>query len=439
VRVSAFWVDTAGQSSPESLPVSLNCYDLREPPQVVLPNGLQYASRADATGHCRAEITWPVVAGQSRFRVYVAHETALRSHLEALGESALLAELEGMSPPDRAARMRENRSLFPRNLFELLTDTPLETSGTNARFEHALSASLAGLSFYRVVAVADTNVEAPFEEGDLLPVAVPNSPTPARPSLEVASLAVPLADGRTVPGIRVRITIAAGLRPAVEYRLFRSTEETRDVRRMPLVASGMLPAESAVAGQVQVHTVLLVGDAAPGTPDPAIVGAYDEALAADVRIWMRYHFRTDVRAAPEPGSDAAGVRLVPGEWSPAALPVSVLVLAPGPPPPATGLEFAPTRNLLRWQHPDALLGRHAGSYVFDVYRLMPGEREAWMGSVAGDATPQAGGRNPDGSGFFHVEDPQPARGTRYRVVLSDPLGRPSPIAELTLPRKREDS
>ena len=248
VRITAFWVDTAGQSSPESLPVSLNCYDLRTPPQVVLANGLQYASRADATGHCRAEITWPVGAGQSRFRVYVAHETTLRAQLEVLGETALLAELDVKSPPDRAARLRENRLLFPRNLFELLTDTPLETSGTSARFEHALSASLAGLSFYRVVAVADTNVEAPFEEGDLLPVAVPNSPTPARPSLELASLNVPLADGRSVPGIRVRITMPAGLRPAVEYRLFRSTEETRDVRRMPLVASGTLPEASRRAG-----------------------------------------------------------------------------------------------------------------------------------------------------------------------------------------------
>jgi hypothetical protein len=237
----------------------------------------------------------------------------------------------------------------------------------------------------------------------------------------------------------VRITMPAGLRPAVEYRLFRSTEETRDVRRMPLVASGELPTASAVPGQAQVHTVLLVGDPSPGTPDPAVVGDYDEALPADIRIWMRYHFRADVRAAPEPGSGLDGTRLVPGEWSAAALPVAVLVLAPEPPPPATGLAFVPRGKLLRWQHADALLGRHAGTYVFDVYRMAPGEREVWLASVAGDATPQAGGRNADGSGFFHVTDPAPPAGTRYRVVLSDPLGRPSPIAELTLPRKREDS
>jgi hypothetical protein len=432
VRVSAFWVDTAGQSSAESLPVSLNCYDLRTPPQVVMPNGLQYASRADATGHCRAEIAWPVLAGQSRFRVYVAHETTLRAQLEALGETALLAELDGMSPPDRAVRLRENHPLFPRNLFELLTDTPIEVTGTSARFEHALSGSLAGLSFYRVVAVADTNVEAPFEEADLLPVAVPNSPAPARPSLEIASVNVPLADGRSVPGIRVRITMPAGLRPAVEYRLSRSTEETRDVRRMPLVASGALPAESAVPGQAQVHTVLLVGDPSPGTPDPTVAGPYDETLPADIRIWMRYHFRADVRAAPEPGSDVEGMRLVPGEWSAAALPVAVLVLAPEPPAPATGLEFVSTENLLRWRHAEVLLGRHAGTYVFDIYRMVPGERETWLASVAGDAAGQ-GGRNPDGSGYFQVKDLRPPAGTRYRVVLSDPLGRPSPIAELTLP------
>jgi len=104
--------------------------------------------------------------------------------------------------------------------------------------------------------------------------------------------------------------------------------------------------------------------------------------------------------------------------------VSVLVLAPEPPAAATKLEFFAARKLLRWQHPDALLGRHAGTYVFDVYRMAPEEREAWLASVAGDA--------PDRNGRVHVTDPQAVPGTRYRVVLSDPLGRPSPIAELTL-------
>ena len=434
VTVTAIWVDQAGQSSPASLPTGVSCYDLRPPPQVVLPPGLQYASRADATGHCRAEIVWPVVPGQSRFRVYAAHETALRTQLEDVGENALLAELDALGAPDRAARLRASdvRSLFPRHNFELLTDTPVEASGSTARFEHALSASLAGLSVYRVVALADNNVEAPFAEAPLLPVAVPNSPTPGRPTLELASLDVPMADGRIVPGIRVRITVPPGLRPAVDYRLFRSTEETRDVGRMPQVAVGVLAAPG-TPGQAQVHTVLLVGDPAPGVPDPAIVGDYDEALPADIRIWMRYHFRADVRAAPEPGSGLDGVPLLPGDWSGASFPVAVLVLATEPPSAATDLSFRSAQNLLRWKHPDALLGRHAGTYLFDVYRMAPGEREAVLASVAGDAPSEQGGRNPNGSGFFRVKDPNPLPGTRYRVVLSDPLGRPSPIAELTLP------
>jgi hypothetical protein len=437
VRVSAVWVDTAGQSSPESLAVALNCYDLRSPPQVVMPPGLQYASRADATGHCRAEIAWPVLPGQSRFRVYAAHETTLRTQLEDLGEDALLAELDALSAPDRAARLRASdvRSLFPRQNFELLTDTPVEASGSTARFEHALSASLAGLSVYRVVALADNNIEAPFEDAALLPVAVPNSPIPGRPTLELASLDVPMADGRFVPGIRVRITVPPGLRAAVDYRLFRSTEETRDVGRMPQVAAGPLAAP-VTPGQAQVHTVLLVGDPVPGTPDKTIVGDYDEVLPADIRLWMRYHFRADVRAAPEPGSGLDGVPLLPGNWSGAALPVAVLVLAPEPPPAATDLSFRATTKLLRWTHPDALLGRHAGRYLFDVYRMAPGERETLLASVAGDASPEQGGRNPDGSGFFHVKDSNAAPGTRYRVVLTDPLGRPGPLAELTLPRRR---
>lgn len=437
VRVSALWVDGAGQSSPESLSVSVNCYDLRAPTQVLMPPGLQYASRADATGHCRAELTWAVLPGQTRFRVYAAHETALRTQLQDLGQTALLDELDGLAAPERAARLRESavRSLFARHGFELLTDTPIEASSGNARFEHALSASLAGLTVYRVVALADNNVEAPFDSAELLPVAVPNLPPPGRPTLEAAALDVPLADGRRVPGIRVRLSVPPGLRAAVDYRLFRSTEETRDVGRMPQVAAGPLAAPGS-PGQAQLHTLLLVGDPAPGTPDPALVGDYTEVLPADIRLWMRYHFRADVRGAPEPGSGLDAVPLRPGGWSSAALPVAVLVRAADAPPAATELDFRAAQKLLRWTHPDALLGRHVGPYLFDVYRMAPGERELLLASVAGDAPPEQGGRRPDGSGFFHVQDPNPLPRTRYRVVLNDPLGRPSPIAELTLPRAR---
>lgn len=437
VAVSAVWVDTAGQSSPESLTVTLNCHDLRTPPQVLPPPGLHYASRPDATGRSRAEISWTVLPGQARFRVYVAHETTLLSQLQVLGQQALLEQLAGQAAPERAATLRSAavRALFTRELFELLTDTPVTAAGESARFEHALSASLAGLSFYRVVALAETNTEAPFEDAELLPVAVPNSPAPARPTLELVAIEVPLADGRRVPGIRVRLTVPPGLRAAVAYRLFRSTEETRDVARMPLVAGGSLAAPAG-PGQAQVHTMLLVGDKSPGTPDPAIVGAFDEALAADIRLWMRYHFRADVRGADEPGSGLNGTLAVPGDWSAAALPVAVLVLDSEPPPPATELDWQPTRALLRWKHPGELLGRHSGRYLFDVYRTPPGGREALFASVAGDATQGEGGRGPGGNGFFHVTDPQATPRTRYRVVLSDPLGRPSPVAEFTVPNSR---
>jgi hypothetical protein len=434
VVVGAIWVDTAGQSSAPSNTVRVNCYDLRSPPPVVLANGLQYASRRDATGRCRAEVTWPVIPGQRYFRVYVTNETTLRTHLEALAASGdtsardLLTTLDAMTAPDRAALLRAEKPRFPRNLFELVTDRPIEAAGT-ARFEHALSASLSVLAFYRVVAVAETNVEAPFAESDLLAVAVPNSPAPRAPSLELASVDVPVANGLAL-GIRVRITVPPGLTGASEYRLFRSTEETRDVGRMPLVASGTLPA--AAAGRAQLHTVLLVGDEAPGLPDPAVVGPYDEVISADIRLWMRYHFRADVRGGPEPGSGAAGTREVPGIWSSAAPPVSLLVVTGESPVAATDLVFRARSKTLLWQHPDPLRGRHAGNYVFDVYRTLPGEREALFASIKADAAFDQGGRKPDGSGSYHIADPDAAGGVRYRIVLGDPLGRPSLFVEITV-------
>jgi hypothetical protein len=432
VVVSAQWEDTAGQRSSLSWPVSLACYDLRPPPQAVLPIGLQYASRADATGHGRAEIAWASLPGQTRFRVYAAHETALRTRLEDLGEHELLAQLDALPAPERAALLRSEavRTLMPRGVFELLTATPVEPVAGQARFEHALSAALAGITCYRVVALAETNVEAAFEPADLLPVAVPNTPAPVRPALELAALAVPLADGRSVPGVRVRLQWPASRNPALAWRLFRSTEETRDVARMPLLAEGLLPASGALPGVARTLTLLLVGDAAPGTPDPAVVGDYDELRSADIRPWMRYHFRADARGASEPGSGLDGTREVPGVWSDAALPVSVLVPDPLPPQAASALGMVRARKQLRWQHAQELRGRHAGPYRFDVYRTPPGGREAPLGSVAGDAPAALGGR--DAAGWYHLADPQAVTGTRYRIVLSDPWGRPSPSVDWTL-------
>lgn len=435
VAVTAIWRDTAGQLSPESTPVHVNCYDLRTPAQATLASGLLYASRRDATGRCRAEISWPVLPGQQYFRVYGSTETTLRTHLEdqaADGDTsaaALLDQLGVMSAPDRGALLRTEKQRFPRNLFQLLTDSTIAASGATARFEHALSASLIGLALYRVVAVASTNVEAPFADADLLPVAVPNSPPPRAPSLEVASVDVPVASG-TALGIRVTLTVPAGRSGATEYRLFRSTEETRDVGRMPLIAAGALAA--AAIGVAQQHTILLVGDPAPGVPDPAVVGGYDEVVSADIRVWMRYFFRADVRGATEPGSGVNGAREMPGVWSDAAAPVALLVITGEPPTAPTGLIFQSRTNTIRWQHADQLRGRNAGDYVFDVYRTAPGQREALFTSIVADAAPDQGGRSSDGTGTYHVIDPDAAGGVRYRVVLGDPLGRPSPFAELTI-------
>jgi hypothetical protein len=438
VGVSAFWVDTQGQSSALSNVLTVNCWDPRVPAQAVMPPGLQYAARADAAGHCGAAISWPVLPGQWGYRVFVADESVLMTHLRALEAAGtaelagVAADLRGLPAPERAERIKQLGALFPRRLFRLLNETPIAASGDTdgtVRFEHPLSAALAGLSFFRVVVVAETNVEAPFEAAALVPIAVPNSPLPATPTLEVRGLEVPLR-GQPVPGIRVTLGVPPGRRAALEYRLFASSAESRDVDRMPLWASG--PVERSPAGRPQRRVILLVGDTNPGRPDPALVGAYDEVHSADIRLWMRYQLRADVRGKPEPGSGNAGTRLVVGEWSAAAPPVALLVLPSAPPEAPSDLSFDVVKRVLSWLHPQPLRGRHAGSYAFDIYRTLPDEREALLATVFGDAPPNQGGRNADGSGSFHLQDRQARTGTRYRVILSDPLGRPSPFAELTL-------
>ena len=119
-------------------------------------------------------------------------------------------------------------------------------------------------------------------------------------------------------------------------------------------------------------------------------------------------------------------------WSAPAAAVALLVVTAEPPGAARDLVFRTRNKTLLWQHPDQLRGRHAGNYVFDVYRTRPGEREALFTSMKADAAFDQGGRKADGSGSYHIVDPDAAGGVRYRIVLGDPLGRPSPFAEITV-------
>lgn len=425
VTVRARWVDSAGAVSDYSDPVTLRLVDPRPPTSVVLPADLQYAARPDVTGQSRVRLTWTASPAQKHFRVFYADETRLRAYLQKVVDEdlpgrpraqAMLAALEAASSPvDRATVFVSNRDFWDRGLFEQLTGRPVTNTGsgpaTPMHFEHALSGSLRVLSFYRLVALSRAQVEEPFPHSPMVAVAVPNTGPPPQPLLEVE----PLID-LTAPvpfRARLRVRIPRGLVPAVEYRLRRSLTETRNILQMPVVNTGMVP----LPGNGEAQEVTME-DTGASQLDPA----------GTLRPWTSYHWRVEVRSAPEPGGGPEG------QWSPPSAPVSALMAVPDPPAAATAVTATRTAAgvEIRWQHPEPLIGGTVGNYSLDLYRRLPDGPERLIASIPADAPISAGGRNPDGTGEFHFEDipgsgepPIPA-GTTYRVIVMDPIGRTSP-------------
>jgi hypothetical protein len=424
IEVTAQWVDTAGVASAVSDPVQLLCVDPRPPSQVTLPNTLLYASRPDVTGKSRVTLQWTVTPEQQRFRIFYADERTLQSKLalisadgsdprQARARQIAAAITDGMNAPDRAAVYRGAADFFTREWWDQLTNTPVEASGASASFEHTLSGSLRLVSFYRVLAVSAANVDAYFTSSAMVAYGVPNTLPPAKPVL-TASL-----DPTAPPGqARVHVRVPPGPVNAARYRLRRSSTTGADALHMPVAGSGSVPAVT------------------PGTvgQDFDVVDTGPTSVSdAPLRNWVRYTWRVEVQGPDEPGGGP------PGEWSQASDPVSAMLVPPGAPAAPTSLIAASAGSgeaTVTWKHPDALLGGTAGSYMCEVYRQAPGQRErrAPDGIISADAPPSAGGRAPDRTGTFSFTDAGPvATGTSYRVVVVDPIGRRgTPSSQVTV-------
>jgi hypothetical protein len=385
-------------------------HDPRPPLPPPFISTLQYTARPDATGRARAHLAWTSSPQHAGFRVFYADETRVTGKLRDLvaagtapaSLTALLAALDAAPAADvRATVFTSHAQLLPRAWFEQLTGAPLPATGA-MRFEHDVSGSLRVLSLYRVVPVSAAHVEAPFADCALSVFAVPNTGAPQQPHLAV------LAE-QTATGYRAKLTIGVprGLVPAGEYRLRRSAATSSDVVRMPIVTTGSVPVPPSGAAQQ-----LVVTD----------TGALMQiAPAGAFRPFTRYTWRVEVRGPAEPSGP-------PGAWSAASLPV-VASFAPAD-PPAPPAVFAATASGtahdLSWEHVEPLIGGEVGGYQFELYRRLPGDAERLIGAVSADADPAHGGRNPDRTGAFHFTDTSPVPvGTRYRVLLRDPLGRPS--------------
>jgi hypothetical protein len=419
ILVRARWVDSTGQQSVESDPVGLLCLDPRPPEHVTLPNDLQYSSRPDISGKARVRLAWATSGGQSRYRVFYSDETMLQAKLGLVAAdsgdprhsqaSAIIASLtEGMSAPDRAAVYRAESAFFTREWWDQLTKNPVLANEPTASYEHELSGALRVLSFFRVVAISQSNVEVDFAESPMAAYAVPNSQPPAKPVLRVN------LDREAPPGqARLHVRVPPGSLPAVAYRLRRSSTTSADPLHMAVAVMGTVDApDNGAAGQE--FDVLDTG--------PTSVSD------APLREWVKYSWRVEAQAGAEPGGGP------PGEWSQASDPVTTMLVPADAAAAATEVLATPAGSgavQLSWKHPDALLGGAIGQYSCEVFRTLPGEHGKLAFSISADAPESEGGRAADRTGSFNWTDAGSVpTGTIYQVVIVDPIGRRSaPSAE----------
>ncbi len=409
--ITGRFIDAAGFQGAPSAERKVKLLDPRPPPAVFIDPALKYSARPDVTGRARVTLTWPVQAGQKRFRVYAVDETRLLAIAQGKpGAAAFFTQYNAATTPAlRGLAFTDHANLFVRDWFENLTGEPLTipAGATSMRFQHVVSGSLRVLMLYRVVALSELNVETPWSQTSLVPFGVPNSGPPPQPMLEViapATIDPPLAPGV----VRLRVRVIRGSMPATRYRLRRSNATSADALRMLVVAEGPIVWDTVDDEPPNFH----IDDA----------GAIPGAPTTPLRPWTRYSWRVEVQAPAEPGST------IPGEWSTASAPVNTSIILP-PPIAADNLAVSQVGadKKVAWHHAEALQGGGMGGYCFEVYRRLPGESlERLLATVAVDAPAAEGGRSPTNTFFYLDQTGLAVSQTSYRVVARDPLGRRSP-------------
>jgi hypothetical protein len=398
LRVTGFWTDSGNRVSETGKPVRVEAADPRAPAPLVLPNLLDYASRPDALGRSRVRLAWPG-ASSVAYNLYRSDEPTLVQYLKqpGVGGGAILGQLAAAeTAPDRAAVFRDHAATFGKVAFELLSPTPLASSGGAMSHDDEVPGGLDVLVFYRVVPVSPLGAEARFADCSLLVFGVPSAPPPPVPLLT----AVP--DAADPAKVRLTISVPQGGPGAVKARLRRSRAGGEDPWRMPVVATVDL-----ADGEAE----LLDSGPAPWAPTLSLAP------------WSTYTWRAEAQGETEPGSSLAGV------WSAASAPASArIVPSAAPQPPAPGAAQAVGSEVeLTFSAPEPLDAGSAGAYVIDVYRQVPAAAAVPSGAVGSfEATAI---RQPDGT--YLVRDPLPAPpGTVYLAEIADPLDRRSPRTEI---------
>jgi hypothetical protein len=197
--------------------------------------------------------------------------------------------------------------------------------------------------------------------------------------------------------VRLRVKVPIGQAAPKAWRLRRASVPVRDPLAMNIVATGLVPA--------------LTSD---GVSQSFEFDAVDPLLP-----WRQYRFAVEVQADLPPGAPTAGV-IPAGEWSAASVPVTLGVIPPSGPAPASQVQIANTATALSITvtHPqaDALINTAMGPYVFEVWRCEPGARPVKIDAAfsRGAGSTWAGGAAPIAQA-----------GTYVSLRIIDPIGRRS--------------
>ncbi len=252
----------------------------------------------------------------------------------------------------------------------------------------------------------------------LIVYGVPNADPPARPTITV----VPATPDEGEPDCvanegepdyvaKVEISVAVGTTEGKIWRLRRSSVESHNSMKMPIVNTGVL-------SDIDLKT----GKQTACYRDTGSVQISDTAL---LKPWVRYSWIAEVQGAPESGSSEAGMT-VAGRWSVSSDPVS-LILVPGSPPDPVTIDsvkriavadgFSDVK--LNISHNEPLNGGALGSYRLRIMRR--------FSSVSSMEVLRELEISVDGPFVIsgHDDSETVPVGTEYVLELIDPLGRVS--------------
>lgn len=410
LRLTARWIDTSGIFSDDSEPQTLKMYDPRPPAEVLVPDQLQYSARPDMTGLSWVEYRWTPQYGQSKFGIYYTDENRLRAHLENESKTSVLQALdEANNAAVRATIYRNNTALFPDYLFERLRDVNVSFNSGDKGFRHAVSGSLRILNFYKVAAEAESGAKPVLLNLPLIVYGVPNADPPARPTITVIP-AVP-DEGEPDYVAKIEISVAVGTTEGKIWRLRRSSVESHNSMKMPIVNTGILSDIDPKTGKQ--------------TANYRDTGSVQISDTAQLKPWVRYSWIAEVQGAPESGSSEAGMT-VAGRWSVSSDPVSLILLPDSPPDPVTidsvkriAVADGFSDVKLSISHNEPLNGGALGSYRLRIMRRFSSVsslkvlREL---EISGDGPFVISG---------HDDSETVPIGTEYVLELIDPLGRVS--------------